>query len=99
MKVKLLQDNGYVSETEGNKFGRKGEIVNIDPLFLKLIKDKCKIVGDDEDDKKTEKPLDKMNKADLITKGKEVELDLTDEDYEKLNKADIIKLIQDKLAN
>ena len=98
MKVKLLQDNGYVSETEGNKFGLKGEIVNIDPLFLKFIKDKCEIVASDEEDKKAEKPLEKMNKQELVAKGKEVELDLTDEDYEKLSKADIMKLIQDKLA-
>ena len=67
MQVKLKRDNYYLSETEGQKFGKKGEIINIDPLFYKHIKGICEIVKGNSDEKKPdEKPLDKMNKADII---------------------------------
>ena len=99
MQVKLLQDQYYVSETDGNKFGKKDEIVNIDPLFYKLISTKCKPVKNDEqkqDEKSEEKPLDKMNKVELVEKAKTVGLELTQEEIEAMTKADIIKLIVDK---
>ena len=95
MQVKLKQDNYYLSETEGQKFGKKGEIINIDPLFYKHII--CEIVkGNSEEKKPDEKPLDKMNKAELVEKAKEIGLEYTDDEYEAFNKADIIKLIQEK---
>ena len=99
MRVKLLQDQYYVSETDGNKFGKKDEIVNIDPLFYKLISAKCKPVKNDEqkqDEKSEEKPLDKMNKVELVEKAKTIGLELTQEEIEAMTKADIIKLIVDK---
>lgn len=97
MQVKLKQDNYYLSETEGQKFGKKGEIINIDPLFYKHIKGICEIVkGNSEEKKHDEKPLDKMNKAELVEKAKEIGLEYTDDEYEAFNKADIIKLIQEK---
>lgn len=97
MQVKLKQDNYYLSETEGQKFGKKGEIINIDPLFYKHIKGICEIVkGNSEEKKSNEKPLDKMNKAELVEKAKAIGLEYTDEEYEAFNKADIIKLIQEK---
>lgn len=99
MRVKLLQDQHYVSENDGNKFGKKDEIVNIDPLFYKLISNVCKPVKNEEkekDEKPAEKSLDKMNKQELINKAKEIGLDLTDEQIEAMTKADIIKVIVDK---
>lgn len=98
MKVKLLKDNYYVSETDGNKFGKKDEVINIDSLFYKLISDICKPVKMDEAEEKEEKknnkkPLDKMNKAELIAKAEELELGLTEEQTDAMSKADIIKLI------
>lgn len=97
MQVKLKRDNYYLSETEGQKFGKNGEIINIDPLFYKHIKGICEIVkGNSEEKKPDEKPLDKMNKAELVEKAKEIGLEYTDDEYEAFNKADIIKLIQEK---
>lgn len=97
MQVKLKQDNYYLSETEGQKFGKKGEIINIDPLFYKHIKGICEIVkGNLGENKPNEKPLDKMNKAELVEKAKEIGLEYTDDEYEAFSKADIIKLIQEK---
>ena len=90
MQVKLKRDNYYLSETEGQKFGKKGEIINIDPLFYKHVK------GNSEEKEPDEKPLDKMNKAELVEKAKEVGLEYTDDEYEAFNKADIIRLIQEK---
>ena len=96
MQVNLKQDNYYLSETEGQKFGKKGEIINIDPLFYKHIKGICEIVKGNSEKKPDEKPLDKMNKAELVEKAKEIGLEYTDDEYEAFNKADIIKLIQEK---
>lgn len=95
MQVKLTQDQYYVSETDGNKFGKKGEIVNIDPLFHKLISDVCTPVKieEEKEEKQDEKPLERMNKAELIAKAEELELGLTAEETDAMNKADIIKLI------
>ena len=97
MQVKLKQDNYYLSETEGQKFGKKGEIINIDPLLYKHIKGICEIVkGNSEEKKPDEKPLGKMNKVELVEKAKEIGLEYTDDEYEAFNKVDIIKLIQEK---
>lgn len=96
MQVKLTQDQYYVSETDGNKFGKKDEIVNIDPLFHKLIADVCVPVKIKEEQKQDEKPLEKMNKAELIAKAEELELGLTQEQIDAMSKTDIIKVIVDK---
>ena len=97
MKVKLKQDNHYISETGSQKFGYKDQVVNIDPLFHKHITLICEIVADKEEIEPEEKPLNKMNKDELVEKAKEVGLDYSDEDYEKFTKADITKLIQEKI--
>lgn len=97
MKVKLNQDQGYVSLNEGNKFGKKDEIVDIDPLFYKLISTKCTPVKADEENKskEEEKPLAKMNKEELIAKAKSLNVDLDDAAYEAMTKADILKVVVD----
>ena len=97
MKVKLKQDNYYISETGSQKFGYKDQGVNIDQLFHKHITLICEIVSDKEEKEPEEKPLNKMNKDELVEKAKEVGLDYSDEDYEKFTKADITKLIQEKI--
>lgn len=95
MKIKLNTDQHYIEADGGIHFGKKGEIVNIDPLFAKLIRDKFSIVKNEEEDEddKTEKPLDKMNKAELTAKIKELGIDITDEEIEAMTKAELIKII------
>ena len=62
MKIKLNTDQHYIAADGGIHFGKKGEVVNIDPLFAKLIRDKFSIVKNEEEDEgnKPEKPLDKQ---------------------------------------
>ena len=98
MKVKLLQDQYYIAAAGGRQCGKKGDIVDIDPLFAKHIREKYEVVKgakEDEGDngEKTEKPLDKMNKAELVEKVKALGLDVTDEEIEAMTKAEIIKVI------
>ena len=50
MKIKLNADQHYIAADGGIHFGKKGEIVNIDPLFAKLIRDKLSIVKNAEED-------------------------------------------------
>ena len=95
MKIKLNADQHYIAADGGIHFGKNGEIVNIDPLFAKLIRDKFSIVknAEEDEDDKTEKPLDKMNKAELTAKIKELGIDITDEEIEAMTKAELIKII------
>lgn len=94
MKIKLNTDQHYIAADGGIHFGKKGEVVNIDPLFAKLIRDKFSIVKNEEDENnKPEKSLDKMNKAELTAKIKELGIDITDEEIEAMSKAELIKII------
>lgn len=94
MKIKLNADQYYIAADGGIHFGKKGEVVNIDPLFAKLIRDKFSIVKNEEDEgNKSEKSLDKMNKAELTAKIKELGIDVTDEEIEAMTKAELIKII------
>lgn len=95
MKIKLNADQHYIAADGGIHFGKKGEVVNIDPLFAKLIRDKFSIVKNEEEDEgnKPEKLLDKMNKAELTAKIKELGIDITDEEIEAMSKAELIKII------
>ena len=99
MKVKLLKDQYYLAAAGGRYCGKKGEIVDLDPLFAKHIRENYEVVKgsakEDEDagEIKNEKPLDKMNKAELTEKAKALGVDLTDEEIEGMTKAEIIKVI------
>lgn len=97
MKVKLKQDQYYLAATGGRFCGKKGDIVDIDPLFAKHIRDKYEVIKTDakEEEKtpKEEKPLEKMNKTELIEKVKKLGLDVTDEELDAMTKAEIIKVI------
>jgi len=98
MKVKLNQDQRYIAENGGIRFGKKGETVAIDALFYKLISDVCTPVKSEEkEEEKEEKPLDKMNKSELREKAAEVGVNMTDEEFDAYTKADIIRLIQENL--
>ena len=48
MKVKLKQDQRYISVRGFILTGLKDEIVDIDPTFYKHIASKCSIVKDNE---------------------------------------------------
>ena len=94
MKVKLKQDQYYLAAAGGRYCGKKDQIVDIDPLFAKHIRDKYTVVKDESgEEKPQEKPLDKMNKAELTAKIKELGLDITDEEIEAMTKAELIKVI------
>lgn len=95
MKIKLNADQYYIAVEGGIYFGEKGKVVDIDPLFAKLIRDKFSIVKSEEKDENenVEKPLDKMNKAELAAKMKELGIDVTDEEIEAMTKAELIKVI------
>lgn len=100
MKVVLKQDQRYIEKKGGIKTGKKGEIIDIEPSFFKLISGKCEIApsNKDEAEKKedeNEKEFSKMNKeqlrAELSAKG----VTLSDEDYENITKADIIEMLEE----
>lgn len=97
MKVKLKKDQYYIAAAGGRFCGKKDEIVDIDPLFAKHIRDNYMPVksqeSEDDEKKPQEKPLEKMNKAELTAKIKELELDYSDEDIEAMTKAELIKVI------
>ena len=98
MKVKLKKDQYYLAAGGGRYCGKKGDIVDIDPLFAKHIRENYDVVKNVEDEEKEkseklEKPLEKMNKAELIEKVKSLGLDVTDEETEAMTKAEIIKII------
>lgn len=96
MKVKLNENQYYIAADGGIHFGKKGEVINIDAIFAKLIREKYSVVKTEEEEEKTskpEKPLDKMNKAELVEKVKKLEIDITDEEIEATSKAELIKLI------
>lgn len=93
MKVKLLQDQYYIAVKGAVLCGKKGETVDIDPLFVKHIAGKYEIEAVEE--KKEEKALNKMNKEELIAKAKSCGIELGDKDYETMNKAQLIEIIEE----
>lgn len=102
MKVKLLQDQHYINPIGAQYCGFAGEIVDVDELFLKLIDGKYEEVvevedDDNDNDKLDEKPLDRMNKAELVEKAISVGIEKTEEEFEAMKKADIIKLIEEQI--
>lgn len=103
MKVKLLNAQHYITVAGAIKCGNKGDVVDVDPKFLKLINGKYELAkgevqedGDDENDKKpVEKPLDKMNKEELVAKAKSVGIELEDAQFEEMTKAQITEAIKE----
>lgn len=102
MKVKLKQAQHYVTVVGAIKCGKKDEIVDVDPTFLKLINGKYELAkGEVEEDsengkdEKPEKPLDKMNKEELVAKAKSVGIELDDAQFEEMTKAQITEAIKE----
>lgn len=83
MKIKLKRNQYYVGVENGCHFGKKGEIVNVDPLFVKLIKGAYEVVAEDKEQVPEKKPLEKMNKEELVAETRRVGIELADEDIEK----------------
>lgn len=89
-KVILNQDQSYISVEGTIKFGKKGSTINADDKFLTFIKGKFASASE-----KVDKPIDKMNKVELIELLKTTNTDISEEDLEIMTKAQIIKLIQE----
>lgn len=69
MKVRLNCDQRYINVMGGIYFGKKGEVIDVDVLFARHIQGKYTPVKDEvEKPESDEKPLEKMNKAELIAK-------------------------------
>lgn len=95
-KVILTQDQSYISVNGSIKFGKKGDTIDSDTKFLTFIKGKFTTVsGKVEDPKKLDKPIEKMNKLELIELLKTTNTDISDEELENMTKAQIIELIQE----
>ena len=96
MKVKLKQDQYYIGADGGRYFGAKGSTIDICPNFAKLIRDKYEVIKNQESEKenaKIDKPLEKMNRQELIAKIKELGIDVTDDEIEAMTKSELIKVI------
>lgn len=94
MQVKLNRTQRYISANGTVKTGNKGDIVNIAREFYRHIAKFCEVVIEKKDEPK-KKPLDKMNKEELLKEVKELGIELTEEQVEETKKADLIKLIED----
>lgn len=72
MKVKLNNPQSYYANKGGIKFGFKGDIVDIDPTFYKLIANNCEIVKDEaEKTKEAQNKTNKKNNQGAVDKEKE----------------------------
>jgi hypothetical protein len=94
MQVKLRRTQRYISADGTVKTGNKGDIVNVAREFYKHISKVCEIVIEKKEEPK-KKPLDKMNKEELLQEVKALGIELTDEQKEDTKKADLIALIED----
>lgn len=87
MKVKLNNPQSYYANNGGIKFGFKGDIVDIDPTFYKLIANNCEIVKD-----KAEKTKEAQNKSN--EQGNQVSIDKEKED--KATREEFRKKLEEK---
>ena len=92
-KIILKRDKGYVSALGRNEYGRKGDVVDVENSFLELIDEDCYEIYEEKEEI-LEKPIDKMNKTELISKLKSINPELTDDELEPKTKAELIKLIE-----
>lgn len=95
MKIKLKQDQSYISIKGGVFFGFKGDIVDADDAFVNLIAGKYEIAKEKEEKTEKEKPLEKMNKGELVEKAKELGIELSEKEIETMTKANIIDKINE----
>ena len=96
-KVILNQDQHYICPVGQIKCGKEGDSVDVDDSFLQHIEGKYDLPEDvqDEEDGLGSKPLNKMNKAELIEVIKSKEIEMSDEDLEKATKAQLVAKIEE----
>jgi len=95
--VILNQDQHYIDNMGQIKCAKKGDTVDVEESFLQLIDGKYDLPEEveDEDDGAGSKPLNKMNKAELIEVIKSKEIEMSDEDLEKATKAQLVAKIEE----
>ena len=93
----LNQDQYYIDVVGQIKCAKKGDKVDVDDSFLQLIEGKYDLLDevDDEDDGAGDKPLNKMNKAELIEVVKSKEIEMSDEELDKATKAQLVAIIEE----
>lgn len=96
-KVILNQDQHYICPIGQIKCGKEGENVDVDDSFLQHIEGKYDLPEDVEEGEGESlgKPLNKMNKAELIEVIKSKEIEMSDEDLEKATKAQLVAKIEE----
>jgi len=90
--VKLNKDQWYLDKIGEKKFGKSGSIIDVDDSFFRLIKGVCSEAKEQEAEKT--KPLNKMNKAELIEYAETLDIQISKDEAESMTKADIIQTIQ-----
>jgi len=100
-KIILKVDQSYVAINGGIKFGKKDSCVNADNSFLPFIMGKYCLPNEVKEDKleiaKSEvKPINKMNKVELMEVIKLLEIDISDEELMAKTKAQLMELINEQ---
>ena len=97
MKIKLKRAQMYIAADGATVVGKKGDIVDAKEDFCKLLPhDAFEKAKENEDDKTkaASKPLEQMNKADLIKLAAEKGLEQKPAELQKLTNAQIVDLIK-----
>lgn len=103
MKVKLTRPQSYYANNGGIKFGFKGDVIDIDPTFYKLIADYCEIVKNSKDDSKNKdnkasnagaQKTEEQIKEDLRKQLKDKELELSDKEFNKMSVKELEALLE-----
>lgn len=96
-KVILKQDQHYICPIGQIKCGVEGDCVDVDDSFLQHIDGKYDLPEDVEEGEweSTDKPLNKMNKAELIEVVKSKDIEMSDEELEKATKAQLVAIIEE----
>jgi len=95
--VKLNKDQWYLDKIGEKKFGKSGSIIDVDDSFFRLIKGVCSEAKEqeaEEQEAEKTKPLNKMNKAELIEYAETLDIQISKDEAESMTKADIIQTIQ-----
>lgn len=96
-KIILNQDQHYICPIGQIKCGKKGDCVDVDDSFLQHIEGKYDLPEDVEEGEggSLDKPLNKMNKAELIEVVKSKDIEMSDDELEKATKAQLVAIIEE----
>ena len=96
-KVILNQDQHYICPIGQIKCGKEGDCVDVDNSFLPHIEGKYDLSDniDKGEGEPSNKPLSKMNKAELIAVIKSKEIEMSHEDLENATKAQLVAKIEE----